>query len=295
MPSYRRPVNTVFQSYALFPHMTVAENVGFGPRMAGERRDDIARRVREALALVSLADMGDRRPNQLSGGQQQRVAVARALVNRPAVLLLDEPLGALDLKLRKQMQLELSRIQREVGITFVYVTHDQEEAMTMSDRIAVMNRGAIVQVGTPQQIYEHPVSLFVADFIGSSNILVGDLAPGAGPFADVALAAGQAIRVPRPATPDSGRVAVVVRPDHMGLSSARPTMPEMNAVGGTVAKVSFLGDHLQVVVRAGFASDLTVRLPLSGPGAGQAPPAVGDDVHVGWPIVRSLCFAKEPE
>src|SRR5689334_5423396 len=295
MPSYRRPVNTVFQSYALFPHMTVAENVGFGPRMAGERREDIARRVREALALVSLAEMGDRRPSQLSGGQQQRVAVARALVNRPSVLLLDEPLGALDLKLRKQMQRELSRIQREVGITFVYVTHDQEEAMTMSDRIAVMNRGAVVQVGTPQQIYEHPASLFVADFIGSSNILVGELAAAGDALAEVRLATGKTIRVPRPAGPASSRVSVVVRPDHMGLSPSVPAAADMNAVGGSVSKVSFLGDHLQVVVRSDVGSDVTVRLPLSGPQAGRTPPQVGDKVQVGWPIARSLCFSQEPE
>src|SRR5260221_8408989 len=258
VPAHQRPVNTVFQSYALFPHMTVAENIGFGPRMNGKARAEIGRLVDEALRPVSVAGMQERRPSQLSGGQLQRVALARALVNRPAVRLLDEPLGALDLKLRKQMQLELGRIQREVGITFVYVTHDQEEAMTMSDRIAVMNCGAVVQVGTPQQIYEHPASLFVADFIGSSNILVGELAASAGPSAEVLLGAGQSIRVPRPASVDSGRVAVVVRPDHMELSIARPTMPEMNAVGGTVAKVSFLGDHLQVVVGAGFANDLTV-------------------------------------
>ena len=295
MPSYRRPVNTVFQSYALFPHMSVAENVGFGPRMAGERREDIARRVREALALVSLSEMGGRRPSQLSGGQQQRVAVARALVNRPSVLLLDEPLGALDLKLRKQMQLELSRIQREVGITFVYVTHDQEEAMTMSDRIAVMNRGTVVQVGTPQQIYEHPASLFVADFIGSSNILVGELAAAGDALAEVRLATGKTIRVPRPVGPASSRVSVVVRPDHVGLSPSAPAAADMNAVSGSVSKVSFLGDHLQVVVRCDVGSDVTVRLPLSGPQAGRTSPAVGDRVDVAWPIARSLCFSQEPE
>src|SRR5262245_42299173 len=222
MPAYRRPVNTVFQSYALFPHMTVAENVGFGPRMAGEPRGEVARRVREALSLVSLSDLGSRRPDQLSGGQQQRVAVARALVNHPAVLLLDEPLGALDLKLRKQMQLELARIQREVGITFVYVTHDQEEAMTMSDRIAVMNRGSVMQVGTPQQIYEHPSSLFVADFIGSSNVFTGELSGTAGPLCEVTLAPGHVIRVPAPTTARGRRVSVVVRPDHMGLAAAAP-------------------------------------------------------------------------
>ena len=205
IPPYRRPVNTVFQSYALFPHMTVAQNVGFGLRMAGVPAADIEQRTREALALVSLADFGSRRPDQLSGGQQQRVALARALVNRPSVLLLDEPLGALDLKLRKQMQSELTRIQREVGITFLYVTHDQDEAMTMSDRIAVMNRGTVAQVGTPQEIYERPSSLFVADFIGASNVFSGRVVGSIGQWAIVRLDIGQDVRVPASAAPRMDR------------------------------------------------------------------------------------------
>lgn len=171
IPAHRRPVNTVFQSYALFPHMTVAQNVAFGLEMKKVRRDEINRRVAEVLELVQLPRMGERKPAQLSGGQQQRVALARALVNRPQVLLLDEPLGALDLKLRKAMQLELKQIQSEVGITFVYVTHDQEEALTMSNRIAVMNEGVVQQVGDPRQIYEHPANRFVADFIGETNFV----------------------------------------------------------------------------------------------------------------------------
>lgn len=173
IPPYRRPVNTVFQNYALFPHMTVAENVAFGLEMKKAPRAEIRRRVDEALELVQLPQLRERRPRQLSGGQQQRVALARALVNRPAVLLLDEPLGALDLKLRKAMQLELKQIQMEVGITFIYVTHDQEEALTMSDRIAVMNEGVVQQVGQPRQIYEHPENRFVADFIGETNFVSG--------------------------------------------------------------------------------------------------------------------------
>src|SRR5258708_21421672 len=171
VPAHQRPVNTVFQSYALFPTMTGAENIGFGPRMNGKARAEIGRLVDEALRLVSLAGMQERRPSQLSGGQQQRVALARALVNRPSVLLLDEPLGALDLKLRKQMQLELSRIQREVGITFVYVTHDQDKAMTMPDRIAVMESGHVEHIGPPTQRYENPATVFVAEFLGASNLL----------------------------------------------------------------------------------------------------------------------------
>ncbi len=173
IPAYRRPVNTVFQNYALFPHMTVAQNVAFGLEMAHVSRPEITRRVGQVLELVQLPGMSDRKPTQLSGGQQQRVALARALVNRPKVLLLDEPLGALDLKLRKTMQLELKHIQAEVGITFIYVTHDQEEALTMSDAIAVMSHGLVQQVGSPRDIYEQPANRFVADFIGETNFLDG--------------------------------------------------------------------------------------------------------------------------
>lgn len=176
IPPYKRPVNTVFQSYALFPHMTVNQNVAFGLEMAKVPKAEIKQRVGEALNLVQLVGMGERKPKQLSGGQQQRVALARALVNKPQVLLLDEPLGALDLKLRKAMQLELKQIQAEVGITFIYVTHDQEEALTMSDRIAVMDLGLVQQVGTPREIYEHPSNRFVADFIGETNFLSGEVA-----------------------------------------------------------------------------------------------------------------------
>ncbi len=175
IPPHKRPVNTVFQSYALFPHMTVAQNVAFGLEMKKVTAPEIRRRVAEALELVRLPHLGERRPKQLSGGQQQRVALARALVNHPKVLLLDEPLGALDLKLRKTMQLELKQIQTEVGITFIYVTHDQEEALTMSNRIAVMNEGLVQQIGTPREIYEHPHNRFVADFIGETNFVAAQV------------------------------------------------------------------------------------------------------------------------
>ncbi len=176
IPPYKRPVNTVFQNYALFPHMTVAQNVAFGLEMKKVPKKEIEKRVHDVLELVQLPHFSTRRPKQLSGGQQQRVALARALVNKPEVLLLDEPLGALDLKLRKAMQLELKQIQSEVGITFIYVTHDQEEALTMSDRIAVMNDGIVQQVGTPREIYEHPNNRFVADFIGETNFVIGQVA-----------------------------------------------------------------------------------------------------------------------
>jgi spermidine/putrescine transport system ATP-binding protein len=171
IPAHKRPVNTVFQNYALFPHMTIWQNVAFGLEMKKVPKDEINRRVGEALELVQLGGMGERKPKQLSGGQQQRVALARALVNHPEVLLLDEPLGALDLKLRKEMQFELKQIQERLGITFIYVTHDQEEALTMSDRIAVMNAGKVQQIGTPREIYEHPKNRFVADFIGETNFV----------------------------------------------------------------------------------------------------------------------------
>jgi spermidine/putrescine transport system ATP-binding protein len=260
--------------------------------MAGRPRAEIARRVDEALGLVSLSGMGERRPSQLSGGQQQRVALARALVNRPAVLLLDEPLGALDLKLRRQMQLELGRIQREVGITFVYVTHDQEEAMTMSDRIAVMNRGSIIQIGTPQEIYDRPATLFVADFIGSSNILSGEVVESVGSVSVVRLASGATVRVPAPAVATARNVAVVIRPDHMVLSPMAQGDAGTNTLPGRVTKVSFLGTHLQLAIGIGGRGEITLRRPLQAQEQGTDQPRIGDDVLVAWPVTRSLCFPQ---
>lgn len=284
LPAYRRPVNTVFQSYALFPHMTVAENVGFGPRMAGG--GDLERRVRESLELVSLAGMEKRRPDQLSGGQQQRVALARALINRPAVLLLDEPLGALDLKLRKQMQVELSRIQREVGITFVYVTHDQEEAMTMSDRMAVMNHGRVEQVGSPQEVYDRPANLFVADFIGSSNILLGTVVEAAGEWATVRLDAGAVARAANSQNVQVGqRAAIAVRPDDFQFAGDNALNDGYNYLRCQVAKISFLGTHQQIVVTIDNGSEVIMRQP---PVAGMPEP--GATVTVSWLRERSTCF-----
>src|SRR5437660_2814093 len=196
LPPYRRNVNTVFQNYALFPHLTIFENVAFGLRRKRVPNADVRTRVHDMLALVELAGYESRRPNQISGGQAQRVALARALINRPAVLLLDEPLGALDLKLRKQMQVELKRIQQEVGITFIYVTHDQEEAMTMSDRIAVMQRGRFEQLGDPESLYERPTTRFVAGFLGVSNLLPGTVSGTADGYAMVRLADDTSVRVP---------------------------------------------------------------------------------------------------
>ncbi len=240
LPPYKRDVNTVFQSYALFPHLSIFENVAFGLRRRRVDRDQVKGRVREILGLVDLAGTEGRKPRQLSGGQQQRVALARALVNNPQVLLLDEPLGALDLKLRKQMQLELKRIQSEMGITFVHVTHDQEEAMTMADAIAVMNRGRIEQLGRPSELYERPQTSFVARFLGASNLL-----PGAVDDAGtVRLRSGAVIHV-TDALPTHGTpVAVGIRPEKLRLDGGGET----NRLAGTVKELSYVGVATQYVV-----------------------------------------------
>jgi spermidine/putrescine transport system ATP-binding protein len=243
IPPYRRPVNTVFQSYALFPHMTVRQNVAFGLEMKKVPRRDVNLRVGEALELVQLKGLGERRPKQLSGGQQQRVALARALVNRPEVLLLDEPLGALDLKLRKAMQLELKQIQREVGITFIYVTHDQEEALTMSNRIAVMNLGLVQQVGEPRRIYERPANRFVADFIGETNFLPASVVDAADP-AKVAVAGVPVLahadgRQLRPGQP----VTLAIRPEKIALFPPGDPAPAAGAQSDDAAATDRSGDR----------------------------------------------------
>jgi spermidine/putrescine transport system ATP-binding protein len=244
IPPYKRNVNTVFQSYALFPHLNVFENIAFGLRRAKVAKSEIPTRVEEVLKLVDLAGYGTRRVNQLSGGQQQRVALARALVNGPSVLLLDEPLGALDLKLRKQMQVELKRIQAEIGITFIYVTHDQEEAMTMSDRIAVMNAGRFEQIGAPREVYEAPRTSFVAGFLGASNLLAGEIESSDGEIAKVRLAAGSTISLPSDRLPSrSGSVKVGVRPEklHLRASGQTGTEGETNSIDVTVAIATYTG------------------------------------------------------
>jgi spermidine/putrescine transport system ATP-binding protein len=237
LPSYKRDVNTVFQSYALFPHLTIFENVAFGLRRKGVGRAETTERVGEALELVDLGGYGKRKPTQLSGGQQQRVALARALVNRPRVLLLDEPLGALDLKLRKQMQLELKGIQHEVGITFVHVTHDQEEAMTMADTIAVMNGGHIEQLGSPTELYETPNTAFVAGFLGVSNLIAGDVKDGA-----VVTPHGTRLEVSGLGGA-TGSVAVGVRPEKIHLGG-----DESNRIPGRVLESAYTGVATQYVV-----------------------------------------------
>jgi spermidine/putrescine transport system ATP-binding protein len=245
VPPYERNVNTVFQSYALFEHLDVYENVAFGLKRRKVAKDEVRRRVAEALELVEMHGRSDAKPRELSGGQKQRVALARALINRPAVLLLDEPLGALDLKLRRQMQLELKQIQREVGITFVYVTHDQEEALSMSDRIAVMDAGRVIQCGPPEDVYEHPSESFVADFIGISNLLDGTVAAGG----QVRLANGVTVPVPlKGGVSEGDAVKLAVRPEKIVLDEVEDGMVVLE---GTVTQRVYLGMTTQVTVALG--------------------------------------------
>ncbi|WP_237045866.1 ABC transporter ATP-binding protein [Aquipseudomonas alcaligenes] len=245
LPPFRRPVNTVFQSYALFPHMTVAQNIGFGLEMQGKPKTEIAATVEKMLALVKLPDVGNRRADQLSGGQQQRIALARALASRPRVLLLDESLSALDMKLRKDMQIELKRLQAETGITFIFVTHDQEEALTMSDRIAVMSKGRILQVGTPNEIYERPLNRTVADFIGETNFLEAD------PFAGGArLADGQVLSLA--GMPESGRITLAIRPERVSLTDS-------GNLAGEVEEVVYIGTDTLYLLKVAGQSGFRVR------------------------------------
>ncbi|MFE3518104.1 ABC transporter ATP-binding protein [Streptomyces sp. NPDC059166] len=261
LPPHKRPVNTVFQSYALFPHLDVSENVAFGLRRRGVK--SVKKQVDEMLELVQLGDFAHRKPHQLSGGQQQRVAVARALINHPQVLLLDEPLGALDLKLRRRMQLELKRIQTEVGITFVHVTHDQEEAMTMADTVAVMNGGRVEQLGAPADLYENPRTTFVANFLGTSNLIGGEIVSTG---TDVVVAAGGGrLTLPRercqaPLT-SGGRLLLGVRPEKMSLArsdDADAIAAGRNRVTGRIVDSSFIGVSTQYVVESPAGKALQV-------------------------------------
>jgi spermidine/putrescine transport system ATP-binding protein len=274
---YKRPVNTVFQSYALFPHMDIFENVAFGLRRRGEKKVDA--RVNEMLELVELGPMARRKPTQLSGGQQQRVAVARALINRPDVLLLDEPLGALDLKLRRQMQIELKRIQTEVGITFVHVTHDQEEAMTMADTIAVMNSGRIEQMGAPQDIYDTPLTAFAANFLGQSNLIPGEVVDR-GDVVSVQ-AFGQRLVLPaEKMNSTAGRVIVGVRPEKLHLHRHGAEVPAgRNTLAGVVTDASFVGVSTQYLVATPWGQEL-IAFEQNMSSADR--PGVGDTVTVSW-------------
>ncbi|TML26534.1 MAG: ABC transporter ATP-binding protein [Actinobacteria bacterium] len=271
LPAYKRDVNTVFQSYALFPHLSVFENVAFGLRRRSVRGETLRGRVEAMLKIVGLAGMGRRKPRQLSGGQQQRVALARALVNKPQVLLLDEPLGALDLKLRKQMQLELKAIQHDVGITFIHVTHDQEEAMTMADRIAVMNDGRIEQLGTPTELYETPATAYVAGFLGVSNLIHGTVSGSD----SVRLDRGPEVRVSAAALNGrTGHVAVGIRPEKIELGNGQP-----NALEGKIVEQAYVGVATQYIVETDCGR-LTVYRQNASPGLNGASP--GDRTTLSW-------------
>jgi spermidine/putrescine transport system ATP-binding protein len=271
LPAYKRDVNTVFQSYALFPHLSVFENVAFGLRRRAVRGETLRGRVEDMLRIVGLEGMGRRKPRQLSGGQQQRVALARALVNKPRVLLLDEPLGALDLKLRKQMQLELKSIQHDVGITFIHVTHDQEEAMTMADRIAVMNHGRIEQLGTPTELYERPATAYVASFLGHSNLIAGTVSGSD----TVRLRSGPEVRVPHDALAGrSGEVAVGIRPEKIELGNG-----QANELEGTIVEQAYVGVATQYIVDT-ECGQLTVYRQNASPGVNGAAP--GQRLTLSW-------------
>jgi len=284
LPSFRRPTNTVFQSYALFPHMSVDENVAFGLKRKRVPRDEMRRRVGEELERVGLSAEAARRPSQLSGGQQQRVALARALVNRPSVLLLDEPLGALDLKLRKRLQVELKEIQRDVGITFVYVTHDQEEALTMSDRIAVMNDGRVEQVAEPEEVYGRPATTFVAGFIGVSNLMPGRVRK-AGDRGEVELDAGVSVHTSVKGFDEGERCHAVVRPEKLQIrfaeDSAEANLP---SVEGIVESSVYLGTATQIVVRLPDNVAMTVLVANTDEDERQRLPGGGAKVRLSWSL-----------
>jgi spermidine/putrescine transport system ATP-binding protein len=285
LPPYKRHVNTVFQNYALFPHMSVRDNVAYGLRMRGVAKPEIAERVDAALAMVHLEALESRAPRQLSGGQQQRVALARALVNRPKVLLLDEPLGALDLKLRKEMQLELKHLQTQVGITFLYVTHDQEEALTMSDRIALMRAGKIEQLGTPREIYERPATRYAADFIGETNLLAARVR-AAVPGRLTLEIEGQALEVPAPASSvaPGQEVWLSVRPEVMTMVDATPPAGH-NSLEGTVEEGIYAGSLTRLRLRLPGGSALVLHLAPTGTAR-----AAGAHARVAWPADRGVCL-----
>ena len=293
LPPHKRNVNTVFQNYALFPHLTVAENVAFGLRMEGRRGTDVDHAVAEYLELVGLETFAERMPGQLSGGQQQRVAIARALVKRPAVLLLDEPLGALDLKLRKQMQVELSRIHRQVGTTFVFVTHDQGEALSMATRIAVMDSGRVIQIGTPRQVYYEPVDRFVADFIGEMNLLTGHGEPEAGRGA-VRLADGTVVRSTGAGVPDLGAAcSIMVRPECLSVGDQAPE--GASALRGRVVDIAFLGDHTRVTVRTSVGDLVSARWHADRPTSEALEGYIERDVIAWWAPSESALLGGEDD
>jgi spermidine/putrescine transport system ATP-binding protein len=293
MKPHERPVNTVFQNYALFPHMSVLENVAFGLRQ--RKVSDPLPKATDALKLVELEHLGDRRPTQLSGGQQQRVALARALVNRPSLLLLDEPLGALDLKLRRQMQVELKAIQMEVGLTFLHVTHDQEEAMDMADTVAVMNKGRIEQMGAPEALYERPKTLFVSKFLGQSNIFVGDVVESSGDSVSISVG-GRQIKVPtNRAEKTTGKIAIGVRPEKAFFhEDAEPAANAgLNVVGpGEIIDIRFTGVSNQYLIDIPNLGEVTVFAQ----NVGKSPVTeLGAKVWVSWKVEHSFGLSDLPE
>jgi spermidine/putrescine ABC transporter ATP-binding subunit len=285
----RRPVNMVFQSYAVFPHMSVADNVGYGLKVTGVPRADLDKRVKEALALVKLEGYERRMPAQLSGGQRQRVALARALIKRPKVLLLDEPLSALDAKLREAMQLELVRLRNVVGITFIIVTHDQDEALSMANRIAVMDRGRVVQVASPAELYEFPNSRFVADFIGKINLLEARVAG-----MDNGRLLADAPGIGRVAVPFSGaarsEIGLAVRPEKVKLDRSEPSVGRLR-IRGRVKEIAYYGDESHVFIEDGSGLVITANVPNDARTT-QGPVAVGDEVWVSWAPADTLVLTE---
>lgn len=273
LPPNRRPVNTVFQNYALFPHLTVAQNVGFGRRRAGKAAGETASIVAECLSTVGMAAYGDRFPSQLSGGQQQRVALARAIANRPKVLLLDEPLGALDLKLRKQMQIELKALQQKLGITFIFVTHDQEEALVMADRIAVMDAGRIAQIGSGRDIYHAPAERYVADFIGDANLLPATVA------ADGSLVIGALSIAARHAAPAGSKATYLLRPEAIRVDRERDPAADLVLVPARVQDIVFAGGIIRIYAVSRDGREIVAQQTTL---AGEAPITIGDEVVLSW-------------
>jgi len=284
----KRPVNMVFQSYAVFPHMNGAQNVGYGLKIEGVPRKEIGSRVEEALELVKLGGLGARMPDELSGGQRQRVALARALIKRPSVLLLDEPLSALDAKLREAMQLELVRLQKTVGITFVIVTHDQAEALSMADRIAVMEAGIVRQVASPAELYEHPTSRFVGDFIGQINLFDGNASPAGEGKVNVSAAPLSDQVLPCAAT---GRVCLAVRPEKVNVSRDKPADSNLLSVQGTVADIAYYGGYSNLYVEVGASAPVLAEITNAERGVGSGY-TQGDSVWVSWRTEDTLLFAE---
>ncbi len=297
LPAHQRPTNTVFQSYALFPHLTVLENVEFGLKRSGVKKDESWSRATEELERVGLASESSKKPAQLSGGQQQRVALARALVNRPKVLLLDEPLGALDLKLRKGLQIELKRIQQEVGITFVYVTHDQEEALTMSDQIAVMNVGRVEQVADPETVYDRPATSFVAGFIGVSNLMPAQVVK-AGDGGEVKLEAGPAVGGSVEGLAPGDSCHAIVRPEKLLINDRASGIGDgLPSVDGVVESSLYLGTATQILVRLPGEVPMTVLVPNVNERERDALPEAGAEVKLAWDpenmhVVRDTTIVK---